>query len=135
MLRSKRRQCLRSAYHHFLMRLELLPTRHRHAGSVFAYVLSGSIRSENSVTGPARVYKTGEGFFVPSAAPYAYSAGPDGAEVLEIKIYQPSPEGQPSTYWNRSAAGAAHRTLRGRRCVHAQCTCFARNRDRGLHAR
>ena len=29
---------------------------HHHAGSVFAYVLSGSIRSENSATGPARVY-------------------------------------------------------------------------------
>jgi quercetin dioxygenase-like cupin family protein len=29
---------------------------HRHAGSVFAYVLSGTIRSENSATGPARVY-------------------------------------------------------------------------------
>src|SRR5215212_3201513 len=28
---------------------------HHHAGSVFAYVLSGSIRSENSATGPARV--------------------------------------------------------------------------------
>jgi quercetin dioxygenase-like cupin family protein len=32
---------------------------HRHAGSVFAYVLSGAIRSENSATGPAKVYKTG----------------------------------------------------------------------------
>jgi quercetin dioxygenase-like cupin family protein len=28
---------------------------HRHAGSVFAYVLSGAIRSENSATGPAKV--------------------------------------------------------------------------------
>jgi len=30
---------------------------HRHAGSVFAYVLSGQIRSENSATGPVRVYR------------------------------------------------------------------------------
>src|SRR5712691_11713730 len=29
--------------------------KHHHAGSVFAYVLSGEIRSENSVTGPAKV--------------------------------------------------------------------------------
>jgi len=36
---------------------------HAHAGSVFAYVLSGKVRSENSVTGPARVYEAGEGFF------------------------------------------------------------------------
>ncbi|MEI9812605.1 MAG: cupin domain-containing protein [Acidobacteriota bacterium] len=39
--------------------------RHRHSGSVFAYVLSGSIRSESSATGPAKVYKTGEAFFEP----------------------------------------------------------------------
>jgi quercetin dioxygenase-like cupin family protein len=38
---------------------------HQHAGSVFAYVLSGAIRSENSATGPAKVYKAGESFFEP----------------------------------------------------------------------
>src|SRR5215475_14065833 len=27
--------------------------RHHHAGSVYAYVLSGAVRSENSATGPA----------------------------------------------------------------------------------
>jgi len=37
---------------------------HRHAGSVFAY----SIRSENSATGPAKIYKTGESFFEPSGS-------------------------------------------------------------------
>src|SRR6185312_7973274 len=41
---------------------------HRHAGSVFAYGLSGRIRSENSATGPARVYSTGESFFEPSGS-------------------------------------------------------------------
>src|SRR5689334_6666363 len=30
---------------------------HHHAGTVFAYVLSGAIRSENSATGPTKVYK------------------------------------------------------------------------------
>jgi len=38
---------------------------HRHASSVFAYVLSGQIRSENSATGPVHVYRTGETFFEP----------------------------------------------------------------------
>jgi len=38
---------------------------HRHAGSVFAYVLSGAIRSENSATGTAKVYKAGKSFFEP----------------------------------------------------------------------
>jgi quercetin dioxygenase-like cupin family protein len=38
------------------------PTHH-HAGSVFAYVLSGAIRSEVSPGGPVKVYKAGESFF------------------------------------------------------------------------
>ena len=38
---------------------------HRHAGSVLALVIEGEIRSENSATGPARVYKAGESFFEP----------------------------------------------------------------------
>jgi quercetin dioxygenase-like cupin family protein len=36
---------------------------HQLAGSVFAYVLSGVIRSENSATGPVKVYQAGERFF------------------------------------------------------------------------
>ena len=38
---------------------------HHHPGSVVAYVLSGPIRSENSATGPVKVYKAGESFFEP----------------------------------------------------------------------
>ena len=38
---------------------------HAHAGSVYAYVLSGKVRSENSATGPTREYSAGEGFFEP----------------------------------------------------------------------
>src|SRR5437870_13629767 len=38
---------------------------HHHAGSVMAYVLTGQIRSENSATGPVKVYKAGEAFFEP----------------------------------------------------------------------
>ena len=41
---------------------------HHHAGSVMAYVLTGQIRSENSATGPAKVYKAGEAFFEPPGA-------------------------------------------------------------------
>ena len=37
--------------------------KHHHAGSVFVYVLSGAIRSENSATGPVKVYKASESFF------------------------------------------------------------------------
>jgi quercetin dioxygenase-like cupin family protein len=47
---------------------------HRHAGSVFAYVLSGQIRSENSATGPVRVYRAGESFFEPPGSTHLVSA-------------------------------------------------------------
>ncbi len=36
---------------------------HHHSGSVFAFILSGSIRSEVAPGGPAKVYKAGEFFF------------------------------------------------------------------------
>src|SRR5262245_17515275 len=36
---------------------------HHHSGSVFAYILSGAIRSEVAPGGPAKVYKAGEFFF------------------------------------------------------------------------
>ena len=39
---------------------------HHHAGSVLVYVLSGEVRSENSATGPAKLYKAGETFFEPA---------------------------------------------------------------------
>jgi quercetin dioxygenase-like cupin family protein len=53
---------------------------HRHAGSVFAYVLSGAIRSENSATGPVRIYKAGESFFEPPGSRHLVS---ENASVKE----------------------------------------------------
>jgi quercetin dioxygenase-like cupin family protein len=47
--------------------------KHHHAGSVLAYVLSGEIRSENSATGPVRVYKAGETFFEPAGSEHLVS--------------------------------------------------------------
>jgi quercetin dioxygenase-like cupin family protein len=41
---------------------------HHHSVGVFAYVLSGAVRSENSATGPARVYQAGETFFEPAGS-------------------------------------------------------------------
>ena len=46
---------------------------HHHAGSVLAYVLSGAIRSENSATGPARIYQAGESFFEPPGSRHLVS--------------------------------------------------------------
>jgi quercetin dioxygenase-like cupin family protein len=40
---------------------------HQHAGSVFAYVFSGAICSENSAAGPVKVYQAGERFEPPGS--------------------------------------------------------------------
>lgn len=57
---------------------------HHHAGSVFAYILTGRIRSQNSATGPARIYKAGETFFEPPGSNHLVSENArlgDGANV------------------------------------------------------
>jgi len=58
--------------------------KHRHAGSVFAYVLSGEIRSENSATGPAKVYKAGETFFEPPGSVHLVSENASATEPASL---------------------------------------------------
>jgi quercetin dioxygenase-like cupin family protein len=58
--------------------------RHHHAGSVFAYVLSGAIRSENSATGPARIYKAGESFFEPPGSVHLVSENASSTEPASL---------------------------------------------------
>jgi quercetin dioxygenase-like cupin family protein len=57
---------------------------HHHAGSVFAYELSGEIRSENSVTGPAKVYKAGESFFEPPGSEHLVSENASTTEPASL---------------------------------------------------
>jgi quercetin dioxygenase-like cupin family protein len=57
---------------------------HRHAGSVFAYVLSGAIRSENSATGPVKVYKAGEDFFEPPVCRHRVSENASAKEPASL---------------------------------------------------
>jgi quercetin dioxygenase-like cupin family protein len=57
---------------------------HAHAGSVFAYVLTGQIRSENSATGPVRVYRAGEGFFEPPGSTHSISANASQTESASL---------------------------------------------------
>ena len=57
--------------------------KHRHAGSVLAYVLS-VIRSENSATGPARVYKAGETFFEPPDSEHLVSENASATEPASL---------------------------------------------------
>ena len=57
---------------------------HHHAGSVFAYVLSGAIRSESSATGPVKVYKAGESFFEPPGSTHRISENASATEPASL---------------------------------------------------
>jgi quercetin dioxygenase-like cupin family protein len=57
---------------------------HHHAGSVFAYVLSGAIRSETSATGPVKVYKAGESFFEPPGSQHLISENASATEPASL---------------------------------------------------
>jgi quercetin dioxygenase-like cupin family protein len=57
---------------------------HHHAGAVFAYVLSGAIRSENSATGPVKVYKAGESFFEPPGSKHLISENASATEPASL---------------------------------------------------
>ena len=58
--------------------------QHHHAGSVLAYVLSGEIRSENSATGPVKVYKAGESFFEPPGSKHLVSENASATEPASL---------------------------------------------------
>jgi quercetin dioxygenase-like cupin family protein len=51
---------------------------------VFAYVLSGEIRSENSANGPAGVYKAGETFFEPPGSAHLVSENASTTEPASL---------------------------------------------------
>lgn len=59
-------------------------TVHHHAGSVLAYVLTGRIRSQNSATGEARVYKAGETFFEPPGSDHLISENASATEPASL---------------------------------------------------
>ena len=58
--------------------------RHHHAGSVWACVLSGAIRSQNSATGPAKVYRAGESFFEPPGSEHLVSENASATELASL---------------------------------------------------
>ena len=57
---------------------------HHHAGSVFAYALSGAIRSQVSTDGTAKVYKTGESFFEPPGSSHLVSENASDTEPASL---------------------------------------------------
>jgi quercetin dioxygenase-like cupin family protein len=73
--------------------------RHHHAGSVLAYVLSGAIRSENSATGPAKVYKAGESFFEPAGSEHLISENASTVEPASLlAVFVADEGGQLTTF-------------------------------------
>lgn len=59
---------------------------HHHAGSVFAYVLSGSIRSQVSGQGSAKVYTAGESFFEPPGSTHLISANASDTKPAKFLV-------------------------------------------------
>ncbi len=59
-------------------------SEHHHAVSVLAYVLSGAIRSENSATGPSKVYRAGESFFEPPGSEHLFSENASATEPTSL---------------------------------------------------
>jgi quercetin dioxygenase-like cupin family protein len=57
---------------------------HHHGGDVFAFVISGAVRSQNSVTGPARVYRAGESFFEPAGSTHLLSENASLQEPAQL---------------------------------------------------
>ena len=53
--------------------------RHSHSSDCLYVVIAGEAHMGTRVMGP------GDGFFVKAEAPYAYTAGPEGVEVLEFR--------------------------------------------------
>ena len=58
--------------------------KHHHGGDVFAFVISGAVRSQNSATGPARIYHAGESFFEPAASVHLVSENASLQEPAQL---------------------------------------------------
>jgi quercetin dioxygenase-like cupin family protein len=57
---------------------------HHHSGSVFAYVLTGEIRSQISDGAPAKVYKAGEFFYEPPGSSHLVSENASATEPASL---------------------------------------------------
>jgi quercetin dioxygenase-like cupin family protein len=53
--------------------------RHSHSVDCLYFVVAGEVHLGS------QVLSVGDGFYAPADAPYGYTAGPDGAEVLEFR--------------------------------------------------
>jgi quercetin dioxygenase-like cupin family protein len=66
---------------------------HHHAGSVFAYVLTGAIRSQVSGDAEAKVYQAGQSFFEPPGSSHLVSENASATEPASlIAIFVADPD-------------------------------------------
>jgi quercetin dioxygenase-like cupin family protein len=61
--------------------------KHHHADSVFAFVVTSAIRSENSATGPSKVYRAGETFFEPPGSEHLVSDNASATEPASLPCH------------------------------------------------
>lgn len=78
---------------------------HHHSGSVFAYVISGAIRSQVSGQGPVRVYRAGQSFFEPPGSEHLVSANASATEPASLLAVFVADDGaQLTTFEQKPAA-------------------------------
>src|SRR5215468_11865404 len=77
---------------------------HHHPGSVVAYVLSGAVRSENSATGPVKVYKAGESFFEPSGSTHLVSENASATKPASLLAVFIADDGAQLTTFDRGVS-------------------------------
>ncbi len=73
---------------------------HKHAGSVLAIVIDGEIRSQNSATGPVKVYKTGESFFEPPGSTHLVSENASATKPATLLAIFIADDGAELTVYN-----------------------------------
>jgi quercetin dioxygenase-like cupin family protein len=75
--------------------------KHHHAGSVFAFVMSGAIRSQTSAAGPAKVYRAGESFFEPPGSEHLVSENASATEPASLLAVFVADEGAQLTTFDK----------------------------------
>ncbi|MEW9856857.1 cupin domain-containing protein [Novosphingobium sp. M1R2S20] len=78
---------------------------HTHDCDCLYYVVAGSIHLGNETL------EAGDGFFVGSEVPYGYTAGPEGAEVLEFRatdVFNIRLKDKPVASWEKAADQIRH---------------------------
>lgn len=76
---------------------------HHHAGSTFAYILSGAIRSQVSGQKESRVYTAGESFFEPAGSTHLVSANASKTEPAKFLVVFIAPKGAKLTVMGQAA--------------------------------